>query len=937
MNRLSEQLGFWPRRGAGEDSGLVSLRPKPVWPERIEEREAAETAIRIGKGRIDAILFRRFADGRSSQVAAYWIDNTGNKISDEEIASLHRDLWLYGGVPILYVAGLTEVRIFSCVRQPDFWQDGAPHCSPALTLKAQVHDAAVIERFSASSLRDGMFWREDMRGEEPPLAVYDAAAHQRLIRAVKATDDELGGDEKPALRHLLLLTVLVKYLEDRRVFPDDWFDEFWPGAVSFLDVLEAGEPEHLRCLFAELEKKFNGGIFYIPWKEGELTGPDMQKLASLAEGRTENGQTEFWKLYSFEHIPVEVISSLYEEFAKREEGAVFTPPLVVHLLLDFALPYRKITGTERILDPTCGSGVFLVAAFKRLVLAWRAKNGWRKPDAETLKTILKHSLYGIELNHEAAHLTSFSLALALCDALQPEVIWQDLQFDKLDGRNIVCGSFYDERERVLQTAGAFDLVIGNPPFMPIEDKAYTKSVPERETAYSILRESFTCVREGGRICLLQPHGILYNDNCQKFTMQLFSDQTLEVVLDFASINDLFSAKVRTVALLCRRAQPEPTHETWHLIFRRTAALKERLFFEVDHYDDHTVSQRRVASCFWIWRINLLGGGRLAYLYEDLAKKPTLEDFLKRKGWCAAEGYKGRVDGRQNSPCNWLTGQPFLSAEALQADGIREEAITTVTDCVFNRCRKPENYTPPLALIKEHADLPIAFWEHSFLAYRHHIFGIFPKEMTGREQHAETLKCFVREFIERREILRGLLHLMGGSRAIVARATGSSKGNILALPWPEQGFDFCEWEKALIEDLTGGMVEFVQKGEKSRLLSTTVSIKDMKLFQQMFLGMLRGVYPNIRRSRWDVFDGFAYCAFCFGERSELNWPDNSWIAEVKQLVYAQFGEALRTVRVLRYYDLNTILLVKPKWLRYWTRSAAIRDADEVFDDLREQGY
>jgi hypothetical protein len=210
-------------------------------------------------------------------------------------------------------------------------------------------------------------------------------------------------------------------------------------------------------------------------------------------------------------------------------------------------------------------------------------------------------------------------------------------------------------------------------------------------------------------------------------------------------------------------------------------------------------------------------------------------------------------------------------------------------------------------------------------------------MTGREQHAEALKHFVQEFVERREILRGLLHLMGSPRAVVARADVSSKRDILALPWPEKGFDFCEWEQALIEDLTDGMVEFVQKGENSRLLSTMVSDNDMEPFQQMFLGMLRGVYPNIRRSKWGIFDDFTYCAFCFGERSALDWPDNSWTAEIKQLVYAQFGEALRTVRVLRYYDLNTILLVKPKWLRYWTRSTAIRDADEVFDDLRKQGY
>lgn len=411
---------------------------------------------------------------------------------------------------------------------------------------------------------------------------------------------------------------------------------------------------------------------------------------------------------------------------------------------------------------------------------------------------------------------------------------------------------------------------------------------------------------------------------------------METVLDFVSIADLFNANVLTVALLCRKARPDPAHETRHLIFRQTAAVRERLFFEVDHYDDHGVTQRRVESCGWIWRINLLGGGRLADLVESLQKEPTLKGFLKRNGWKDAEGYKGKVRGRKNSLCDWLTGQPFLPSEALRVDGIREEQITMVTERVFNHCRKQENYTPPLVLIKEHAELPIAFWDRGFLAYPHHVFGIFPKEAAGRGQHAAALKRFAREFVERRETLKRLLQLMG-TRAMVARATGSSKQNILDLPWPEKGFDFCDWEMTLLEDLTGGMVEYVQRGETSRLLSCKVSDREMELFQRMFLGMLQGVYPNLQWVRGGTFGGFAYCAFCFGGRSELDWPDDSWAREVRKLVYARFGEALRTVRVLRIYRSNTILLVKPKRLRYWTRSAAIRDADEVFSDLRHQGY
>ncbi|MDD4103360.1 MAG: Eco57I restriction-modification methylase domain-containing protein, partial [Kiritimatiellae bacterium] len=517
----------------------------------------------------------------------------------------------------------------------------------------------------------------------------------------------------------------------------------------------------------------------------------------------------------------------------------------------------------------------------------------------------------------------------------PKVIWEKLRFVRPDGRNIVCGSFYDERETVLRD-GAFDLVIGNPPFKRIDEDAHATDIPCREMAYSVLKESFAFVREGGRVCLIQPSGILYNSSCREFAQRFFTRQTLETVFDFVSINQLFNANVTTVALLCKKAQPEAWHETRHLIFRRTVAVQKRLFFEIDHYDDHSVTQERVESCGWIWRVNLLGGGRLVALYDSLSHMPKLRDFINSKGWKAEEGYKGEVRGEENKACEWLTGKPFLPSEALQVDGIREEQITVVTERVFNRYRDLENFTPPLVLFKEHADLPSAFWDCGFLAYRHHVFGIFPKEMAGREKHTAALRRFAEEFDGRRETLAKLLQLTG-TRAGVARATGSSRQNILDLPWPEKGFDFCEWEEALLEDLTDGMVEYVQKGERSRLLSQEVRGREMELFQQMFLVMLQGVYPNLRRVRWGAFGGFAYCAFCFGERAELDWPDDSWAREVKQLVYARFGEVLRTVRVVRIYHVNTILLVKPKRLRYWTRSTAIRDADEVFSDLRHQGY
>ena len=40
--------------------------------------------------------------------------------------------------------------------------------------------------------------------------------------------------------------------------------------------------------------------------------------------------------------------------------------------------------------------------------------------------------------------------------------------------------------------------------------------------------------------------------------------------------------------------------------------------------------------------------------------------------------------------------------------------------------------------------------------------------------------------------------------------------------------------------------------------------------------------------------------------------------------------------MKIYGKNTITFLKPKNLRYWLKSIALRDADDVFDDIIEKG-
>ena len=932
---FSQQPGF-------STPGLVKLGNRRA-KLSVDEEVAAQQAEFVGD--IDCIFFRRFSDGRSSQVAAYVIDNSDDRHTQSQLAEIHRRVWLHGSAPLLYVGWQTSVDVLSCARGPDFWDAKNGNCqySPAetITTAAQI-SVALQSRFSAFRLTDGTFWDNP---ENSKFAAADKAAHRRLISAVVDTDSELEGEKSPVFRRLLLLMVLIKHLEDRDVFPDGWFAQTCKGAKSFWDVLNTGSADEVKELLAKLERKFNGDVFELPeTSRHQLTDRMLRRFADLVETKTIKSQRFLWDQYSFRYIPVEVISHLYQRFAQKGKGAVFTPPFLANLMLDYALPYKNLTGKEKILDPTCGSGVFLVGAFRRLIQFWRSENGWQRPDVQTLKTILKQSIYGVELQEEAVHLTAFSLALAICDALLPNVIWCELRFDKLAGTNLLTGDFFAQGEKLaaITKDDGFTTIIGNPPFLSkLTDAAKSVfeslgsqrvPVPDSQMAYFIAQQSVPLLRPNGRMCLLQPAGFLYNEKVRPFQKKFITDNQVEAVLDFTSIRQCFDgADPKTIALLATKRKPADTHRIQHYTFRRTFSVQERIGFELDHYDRHLIPQAEAQKNAWVWRANLLGGGRLQYLSKRMAEMSKLNEFVTEQGWDYGEGFIAASGGRRE-PAPWLTGKPFLPTRAFSLRGIDKSKISKVEATKFRSAYSPARYSAPLVLIKEHISLPCAFWSDGFLAYKHKIVGIHAER--GQEKN---LRQFYNDFLSNRDVLRAASLLLG-TQALVGKATAILKRDIDILPWPKTGtgWDLCEWEKILSEDAVNHMAEFVRLGQKSRLLKNQAADNNLKEYADVFVDMLGSIYKNLRMAKSGVFNGIAYQAFCFGKTPQLDWPAD-WTENLRKLIYVENGEALRTLRVIRFYENNVIIIAKPDRLRYWIRSTAIRDADETLGDLRKQGY
>ena len=178
------------------------------------------------------------------------------------------------------------------------------------------------------------------------------------------------------------------------------------------------------------------------------------------------------------------------------------------------------------------------------------------------------------------------------------------------------------------------------------------------------------------------------------------------------------------------------------------------------------------------------------------------------------------------------------------------------------------------------------------------------------------------------------------QALIGKATAILKQDIDMLPFPENPYEltFCFWEETLQADVIKYMADYVRLGQNSALLQNAAASNDLKAYANLFLRMLGSVYDNLKAAATVHLDGLICQPFYFGERPNLTWIEKGIEADLRKLIYHEEQyKFLRTIRMLRFYSQNVILIVKPDRLRYWIPSTAIRDADESLLELREQGY
>ena len=952
----------------------------------------------------DAVYFRRFpgpspdGDSRPPLPQIYIYDNTANRFSgDEDLAHIHRDLWSNCRIPMFIVIDETDIAIYDTRKPVTVLGDGKLETKPFDTIpttpinKIKIAADAVekYRKYSRELFDSGIFWETKAKGR----FLESQSAYKNLIDELKKVRDKfkasLPSDDQIALKafnKLLVFSILVKYLEERGVFPEELFKKI--DSKNYCDALSKGRAFEL---FDKLSSHFNGKIFEWTQEEKEIvnTRVNLKDVAEFLDADIEidSRRQFFWRRYSFNHLPVELISTVYETLLTEEKDAVFTPEFLVNTLLDEAMPLSDYKKTAfKTIDVSCGSGIFLVGVFKRLAqrhryLRFKETGELTSLNPTQLLKIIKDNIFGVDIEEDSRRLTVFSLCLALCDELNPKQVWTELKFNKTFQTNFQQQNFFDYLEDNKSEWGTWDLVIGNPPFngltikedeqgkrfgvfsgKNIKAKAWssrkitfnedilskldTQVYPDNQIALMFLDQVPHLLKENGLVCLILPSAPLLYNNSSEFRKQFFTNHQVFQILDFTNLDSILfgKANVPTAALFAYKQTHDAEKPILHAIIRRTKTVEQKILFEVDKYDLHYVSQHDAIHNKHVWKCNLLGGGRLHNLIQRLSRNRTIEQFASpdEQNWKVGEGYI-RSSNPKDDPADFITDNPYLPAKMLTENGFDKDALDIERSLFFERPRVEELFTPPLVLIKENIGnnikkIPIGFSDE-YLTFRSTIIGI----SASQAKDPSMLFDFYEDFKKYNDIWRFYLSATS-NQYLVTRGTLLLKQDIMNLPYPEdkEELRLSFAEQIICEDVLKYYSQIKAESGKAKFNQPTCR-DELEIFGDIFTKALNSIYGQADKCFYlnKIYDWGEYFITEFNYGADDNNVKFEKVEEppenIDSLIKTELRGNFHLIRVVRLNEKNKFSFIKPKALRYWLRSIALRDADEAFSDLIKTGH
>ncbi len=393
--------------------------------------------------------------------------------------------------------------------------DAVPACEFGLWTNG--HDIAYLQK-RAGPVESTFVELSDFPGSgeslddlnRPDRRVSRVAVAEDLRDTVLRCHDYLYGNQSmtaPRAFGEMVKLIFCKIYDERQLRSStSYVRQFWVG------VTERNDPEgqkaitgRIKSLFERVKADEDLRDVFRPGDEIDL---EPRHLAWIAGELSR---------YTFLDAEVDVKGMAYEAMVattmKRERGQFFTPRNVVEFMVDMLAPQPG----ERVLDPACGSGRFLVACLDRF-RRMRAEAMGPASDMELRRRRNSESI----VREAAAYARDCLFGVDVDPELQRAAKMNMLINNDGHGNLFVANSLevtpLSVAERAFRGAehlgfGTFDVVLTNPPFgakIPIDDPHVLAGF---DLGHRWKQESGTWVKQEGALRPKMPPEILFIERC----------------------------------------------------------------------------------------------------------------------------------------------------------------------------------------------------------------------------------------------------------------------------------------------------------------------------------------------------------------------------------------------------------------------------------------
>ncbi|MFT3991049.1 MAG: N-6 DNA methylase [Luteolibacter sp.] len=539
-----------------------------------------------------------------------------------------------------------------------------------------------------------------------------------LKRAIQDLVVEAGVDGLTVLS-MTGRALFFRFLIDRKIVDDSLLSKICPS------IKKGPGPHDLRAVFSTperaahaskwLDETFNGDLLPLCDTVGPSTTP-ITRLKAYKEiyasaGKQCNGElfhhleailrgwkhlkgaTQMtlpidWDDLHFRHIPVGVLSQVYENFSHQvdekdssDRSVHYTPRLLAGLLVEQSLAGLDVPAHEaRVLDPACGAGVFLVLALRELVRRqWQAdlerlKDKARRPSKAVIERILYRQIRGFDISESALRLAALGLYITVIElneittppsahhaskALRNLVLFDQRTEEERQLKGFVNGSLGEAVDRK-KFDGTFDVVVGNPPWSRTEGEAKTaldttanqiarrvlmsRGLSEISAGYAnpgglpdlpFFWRAMEWAKPGGIIGFaLDARLILSQSNVgTKARNALFQAVSVTGILNGSDLEETpvwSKMKMPWILVWARNHKPNLDHHFFHLLTPiRENELSNRGRFRLDYQSAYQISVKQVIHTGWLCKALAMGSTLDVSVMEKMtkaAKKQSIGSF-----------------------------------------------------------------------------------------------------------------------------------------------------------------------------------------------------------------------------------------------------------------------------------------------------------------------